>query len=170
MRRRLLVPLAVALIGSAWAHVPFFPAEGGAVAVAAPTVSKAYYVQSVPGTPWTFVVDPVERAVPVQVLVLDDDAGRAARFAATVDCGAGATAIRAVDVPFYEPFSRLDHRIVAAGALGPSAVACTLRVVQTAGSGVPATVVVGDEERFSFADVVGLLDLPRKLERWRTGR
>jgi hypothetical protein len=29
---------------------------------------------------------------------------------------------------------------------------------------------VGDEERFSFADVLGLLDLPRKLERWQAGR
>jgi len=169
MRRRLLAPLALALLGAAWAHVPFFPAAGEPVAVAAPAVSKAYYLQSVPGAPWTFRVDPVERAVPVQVLVLDDDAGRAARFAATVDCGTGPLPVRAVDVPFYEPFSRLAHRIVAAGALGPSEGICTLRVVQIEGAGVPATVVVGDEERFSFADVRGLLDLPRKLERWRTG-
>ena len=40
---------------------------------------------------------------------------------------------------------------------------------QTAGAGVPITVVVGDEERFSVADVIGLLDLPRKLERWQAG-
>jgi len=169
MHRRLLAPLALALLGAAWAHVPFFPAAGEPVAVAAPAVSKAYYVQTLPGEPWTFLVDPVDRAVPVQVLVLDDDAGRSARFAATVDCGAGPTPVRAVDVPFYEPFSRLDHRIVAAGALGPSDAVCVIRVVQTDGVGVPATVVVGDEERFSFADILGLLDLPRKLERWRTG-
>jgi hypothetical protein len=134
-----------------------------------PAVSKAYYVQSVPGEPWTFHVDPVDRAVPVQVLVLDDEAGRAARFTATVDCGAAAEPVRAVDVPFYEPFSRLHHRIVAAGGLGPSDAVCVLRVVQTAGGGVPITVVVGDEERFSVADVIGLLDLPRKLERWQAG-
>lgn len=169
MHRRLLASLAFALLGAAWAHVPFFPPAGEAVPVAAPEVSKAYYVQSVRGEPWTFHVDPVDRSVPVQVLVLDDEAGRAARFAATVDCGGGPDPVRTVDVPFYEPFSRLDHRIVAAGALGPSETVCVLRVVQTVGDGVPATVVVGDEERFSFADVLGLLDLPRKLERWRAG-
>lgn len=171
MRRRRLAPvaLALALLGTAWAHVPFFPAAGEPVPVAAPAVSKAYYVQAVRGEPWAFHVDPVDRAVPVQVLVLDDVPGRAARFAATVDCGAGPDPVRSVDVPFYEPFSRLHHRIVAAGALGPSDAVCVLRVVQTAGAGVPATVVVGDEERFGFSDVLGLLDLPRKLERWQAG-
>ena len=170
MRRLLLAPLALALLGTAWAHAPHFPAAGEPVPVAAPAVSKAYYVQSVPGEPWTFHVDAVDRAVPVQVLVLDDEAGRAARFAASVDCGAGPDPVRTVDVPFYEPFSRLHHRIVAAGALGPSDDVCVVTVVQIAGAGVPATVVVGDEERFSFADVVGLRDLPRKLERWQAGR
>lgn len=169
MHRRLLASLALALLGAAWAHVPFFPAAGEPVPVAAPAVSKAYYVQSVPSEPWTFHVDPVDRSVPVQVLVLDDEAGQAARFAATVDCGGGPDPVRTVDVPFYEPFSRLHHRIVAVGALGPSEVVCVVRVVQTAGDGVPTTVVVGDEERFSFADVLGLLDLPRKLERWQAG-
>lgn len=170
MRAALWLVVALAVVGTASAHVPYFPTPGTPVAVAEPQVSKAYYVRSVPGTPWTFVVDPVGRAVPVQVLVLDDDAGRAARFVARVDCGAGPETVRAVDVPFYEPFSRLHHRIVAAGALGPSAAACAVTVVQTAGAGVPATVVVGDEERFGFGDVLGLLDLPRRLDRWREGR
>ena len=169
MRRRTLALIALALIGTAGAHAPSFPDAGEPVSVAAPAVSKAYYVQSVPGEAWTFLVDPVERAVPVQVLVLDDDAGRSARFAATVDCGAGPDPVRTVDVAFYEPFSRLHHRIVAAGALGPSDAVCVVTVLQTGGGGVPATVVVGDEERFSFADVLGLLDLPRKLERWQAG-
>ncbi len=175
MRRRLLAPLALtllgmALVGTALAHVPFFPAVGEPVEVAAPTVSKAYYVQSIRGEPWTFRVEPVDRAVPVQVLVLDDDAGRAARFGASVDCGAGPAPVRTVDVAFYEPFSRLRHRILAARPLSPSEAVCVIRVWQTAGDGVPATVVVGDEERFVFADMLGLLDLPRKLERWQEGR
>ena len=174
MRRHFLAPVVLALVvfalvGAAWAHVPFFPAPGEPVPVAAPAVSKAYYVQAVPSEPWTFHVDPVARAVPVQLLVLDDEAGQTARFVATVDCGGGPDPIRTVDVPFYEPFSRLRHRIVAAGALGPSDALCVLRVVQTAGSGVPATVVVGDEERFSITDMLGLLDLPRKLDRWQAG-
>ena len=170
MHRRLLAPLALAMLGVALAHAPYFPAPGEPVHVAAPTVSKAYYVQAVPREPWTFEVDPVARAVPVQVLVLDDDAGRAARFEASVDCGEGAAPVRTTDVAFYEPFSRMHHRIVAAGALGPSERTCVVQVVQTAGAGVPITVVVGDEERFGIADVLGLLDLPRKLERWQTGR
>ena len=170
MRRHLLAPLVLAVLGVALAHAPHFPAPGEAVHVDAPTVSKAYYVQALPGAPWTFEVDPVARAVPVQVLVLDDDAGRAARFETSVDCGEGAAPVRTTDVAFYEPFSRMHHRIVAAGALGPSAGACVVRVVQTVGAGVPITVVIGDEERFSFTDVVGLLDLPRKLERWQAGR
>jgi hypothetical protein len=43
-------------------------------------------------------------------------------------------------------------------------------VVQTEGAGVPLTVSIGDEERFSFRDVLGLFDLPRRLDRWREGR
>ncbi len=169
MPRRLLALLTLALLASSWAHAPFFPEAGEPVPVAAPAVSKAFYVQSIPREPWTFHVDPIDRAVPVQVLVLDDDAGRAARFTATVDCGAGPEPVRTVDVAFFEPFSRLHHRVVAAGALGPSEAVCVVTVVQTGGGGVPTTVVIGDEERFSFADILGLLDLPRKLERWQAG-
>ena len=169
MPHRLLATLALALLGAAFAHVPFFPAGTDPVVVANPAVSKAYYLQGVPGTARAFHVAPVERSVPVQVLVLDDDAGRAAWFLAEVDCGEGAAPVRAVDVPFYEPFSRLEHRIVAAGALGPSTGICVVEVVQVGGAGVPYTVVVGDEERFGFGDILGLLDLPRRIARWRAG-
>ena len=164
-----LATLALALLGAAYAHVPYFPVGTAPIDVANPAVSKAYYLQGAPGRVHTFRVAPVDRSVPVQVLVLDDDAGRAARFLAEVDCGGGPAPVRVVDVPFYEPFSRLRHRIVAAGALGPSEAVCVLRVVQRAGSGVPTTVVVGDEERFSITDMLGLLDLPRKLDRWQAG-
>lgn len=170
MALRLLLLLVVAQLGWAAAHVPFFPEADVPVAVDEPAVSKAYYVHGAVGTVQTFVVAPVPRSIPLQVLVLDDAAGRAARFRAEVDCGEGATALRITDVAFYEPFSRLAHRIVAAGALGPSDVTCVLTVAQTRGEGVPYTVSIGDAERFGFADVLGLLDLRRKLTRWQEGR
>lgn len=170
MRRRVLPLLLLALVGWAAAHVPFFPEGDATVAVDEPEVSKAYYVHGAVGTVQTFIVAPVARSVPLQVLVLDDDAGRAARFRVEVDCGDGPTALRVTDVAFFEPFSRLAHRIVAAGALGPSATACVFTVAQTRGDGVPYTASIGDLERFGFADVLGLLDLRRKLTRWQEGR
>ena len=169
MPRFPLALLLLAWLAYAAAHVPQFPTGDGPIEVLEPEVSKAYYVQGVPGVTLTFVVAPTVRSVPVQVLVLDDDAGRAARFTAQVDCGAP-EALRVVDVPFYEPFSRIAHRIVAAGPLGPSGEPCRLSVMQTAGGAVPITVSVGDLERFTFADTLGLLDLGRKLDRWRAGR
>lgn len=173
MTGRLRAPAAlIALLawGSAVAHVPFFPTGGDAVVVEEPAVSKAYYVHGSIGTEQAFEIVAVDRSVPLQVLVLDDEAGRRARWRAELDCGAERVPLRAVDVPFYEPFSGLEHRIVAVGSLGPSDDTCELHIAQTAGAGVPYTVVVGDEERFRFTDVLGLLDLPRKLERWREGR
>jgi len=169
MQRSLVALAALLLLAHAVAHVPFFPVGEGPIDVPEPAVSKAYYVQGVPGATLTFVVAPTDRSVPVQVLVLDDAAGRAARFTTLVACGAP-EAVRVVDVPFYEPFSRIAHRIVAAGPLGPSAAPCLLTVAQIAGEAVPITVSVGDEERFTFADMIGMLDLGRKLDRWREGR
>ncbi len=162
--------IAVLWLGWAAAHVPVFPADDEGVLVEEPWVSKAYYVHGSVGSEQTFEIPPVDRTVPLQVLVLDDEAGRRARWRSELFCGDERVRLRDVDVPFYEPFSRLEHRVVAVGSLGPSERTCILHVGQTAAAGVPYTVVVGDEERFAFADVLGLLDLPRKLERWRSGR
>lgn len=168
MNRFLIILVSLLLVTHAAAHVPHFPVGEGPIDVPEPEVSKAYYLHRAPGVTWTFIVAPTERTVPVQLLVLDDDAGRAARFTAEVTC-VRPEALRVVNVAYYEPFSRIAHWIVAAGPLGPSAEPCLLRVTQTAGNAVPITVSIGDLERFTLADMFGMLDLGRKLDRWRAG-
>jgi hypothetical protein len=156
--------------GGVFAHVPIFPEGPGPFDVESPTVSKAYYLRSEPNGGHAFVVPPLERSIPVQLLVLDDDPGRRLAHRVTARCGETIRELRAVDVPFYEPFSRLEHRIRVADVIGPSEVACRLEVVQVAGPAGPYTLSIGDEERFGFADVLGLLTLEGRLDRWRLGR
>jgi hypothetical protein len=156
--------------GGVCAHVPIFPDGAGPFEVDAPTVSKAYYLRSERGAGHIFVVPPLERSIPVQLLVLDDDLGRTLAHRVTARCGDEARELRTVDVPFYEPFSRLAHRIRVADVIGPSAAVCRVEVTQVAGPAGPYTLSIGDEERFSFADVFGLLTLEWRLDRWRLGR
>jgi hypothetical protein len=169
MQRILMLLVALLLTAPVFAHVPHFPTGDEPIEVPEPEVSKAYYLQGTPGVTVTFIVAPSERRLPVQVLVLDDDAGRAAQFTAVVDCGTPEE-LRVMDLPYYEPFSRIAHRIVATGPLGPSVEPCRLTVTQIAGSGVPITVSIGDIERFTAADMLGMLTLGRSLDRWRAGR
>jgi hypothetical protein len=156
--------------GLVGAHVPLFPEGPGPFEVDAPAVSKAYYLRAERGGGHAFVVPPLERAISVQLLVLDDEVGHALAHRVTALCGGAARDLRAVDVPFYEPFSRLAHRIRVADAIGPSEVACRIEVTQVAGPAGPYTLSIGDEERFGFADVLGLLTLEWRLDRWRLGR
>jgi hypothetical protein len=155
--------------GVVGAHVPLFPEGAGPFEVDAPLVSKAYYLRAERGGGHAFDVPPLARAVPVQLLVLDDELGGELAHRVIVRCGEAARELRAVDVPFYEPFSRLAHRIRVADALGPSDAACRIEVTQVAGPPGPYTLSIGDEERFAFADVVGLLTLEWRLDRWRLG-
>ena len=157
----------VACTAWAGAHVPYFPPGDAPVDVRDPTLSKAYYLRSTPNAPHLFVVDPVERRIPVQLLVLDDPLGRSLAFEVRVTCGAEAETLGPVDVPFYEPFSQIDHRIVAAGGLGPSTTPCTVTVVQTEGPVGPYTFSIGDEERFGPSAMASMLTLRRDLRRWQ---
>ena len=167
---RHLLALAVwSLVAWGAAHVPFFPDDAGPFVVDAPTVSKAYYLRADRGTVHTFVVPPVERSIPLQLLVIDDDLGAALAHRVTLDCGDGSRALRAVDVAFFERFSGIAHRIRVADALGPTDGTCTIEVTQTAGPPGPYTLSLGDEERFSLRDVAGLLTLNQRLDRWRSG-
>ena len=152
------------------AHAPLFPEGPGPFEVDAPTVSKAYYLRTERGGGHAFVVPPLARAITVQLLVLDDEVGQALAHRVTARCGEAARELRTVDVPFYEPFSRLAHRIRVADAIGPSEVACRIEVTQVAGPAGPYTLSIGDEERFGFGDVLGLLTLEWRLDRWRLGR
>ncbi len=165
------VVMFVALVWAGWgaAHVPLFPTGPGPHEVEAPTVSKAYYLRSETGATQSFVVAPVARSIPLQLLVIDDGVGAALAHRVTLDCGDGELQLRAVDVAFFERFSGIAHRIRAVGAMGPTTTACTIAVTQTAGPPGPYTLSIGDEERFSLRDIAGLLTLNQRLERWRGG-
>jgi hypothetical protein len=170
MRSRTWLITLVLAWGAASAHVPIFPEGAGPFDVDAPTVSKAYYLRTGPDDGHAFFVPPLERAIPVQLLVLDDEPCETSVHRVTARCGGTTRELRAVDVPFYEPFSRLAHRVRVADVIGPSEAACRLEVTQVAGPAGPYTLSIGDEERFGFADVLGLLTLEWRLERWRLGR
>jgi hypothetical protein len=161
--------VALASSTAAAAHVPIFPAGDGPFVVDRPAESKAYYLHLQTGATHVFVVPPVGRPIPVQVLVLDDDRGRSTEHAARVDCGLGWRSLRIVDTPFFEPFSRTEHRYRVVDAIGPSEDECRVEVVQVSGPPAPYTFSIGDEERFSLGDLIGLLTLGERLERWREG-
>ncbi len=167
--RRLLALLALSLAAWGAAHVPFFPDDAGPFVVDTPTVSKAYYLRAARGTVHAFVVPPVERSIPLQLLVIDDDLGASLAHRVTLDCGDGPQELRAVDVPFFERFSGIAHRIRVADAMGPTDTTCTIEVTQTAGPPGPYTLSIGDEERFTLRDIAGLLTLNQRLDRWRGG-
>ena len=167
--RRVVMLVALAWAGWSAAHVPLFPTGPGPHEVEAPTVSKAYYLRSETGVTQSFVVAPVARSIPLQLLVIDDGVGADLAHRVTLDCGDGELELRAVDVAFFERFSGIAHRIRAVGAMGPTTTACTISVTQTAGPPGPYTLSIGDEERFSLRDIAGLLTLGQRLERWRSG-
>lgn len=166
--RTLLVVLAA---GFASAHVPVFPEGDGPFAVEAPTVSKAYYLRLETDSAHAFVVPPLPRTVPWQVLVVDDADGARLAHDVTFACADddGAPTVERLDLAYFEPFSQVEHRIRLRGTLGPSHDACTVTVRQAAGPPGPYTFVIGDEERFSAADLLGLIGLGRRLETWREG-
>jgi hypothetical protein len=173
MRRRASRPTGVLLgllaLSSALAHVPHFPAGDGPFAVDRPTISKAYYLHLAAGETHAFVVPPLVRAIPVQVLVLDDERGRAVAHRARVDCGDGWRALREADTAFYEPFSRIAHRYRVVDVIGPSEAPCRVEVSQVGGPPAPYTFSIGDEERFSVGDLFGLATLGSRLQAWREG-
>jgi hypothetical protein len=167
-------PQIVALLGllalsSAFGHVPLFPAGDGPFEVDLPTTSKAYYLHLAAGETHVFLVPPLDRTIPVQVLVIDDERGRSVAHRGRVDCGDGWRPLRDVDTPFYEPFSRIEHRYRIVDAIGPSDAPCRVSVTQVSGPPAPYTFSIGDEERFSVGDLFGLATLGSRLEAWREG-
>ncbi len=176
MRRRASRPLLVFLallvllaLSGALAHVPQFPAGDGPFDVDRPTISKAYYLHLALGETHVFLVPPLARTIPVQVLVLDDERGRAVAHRARVDCGDGWRSLQAFDTAFFEPFSRIEHRYRVVDAIGPSEGPCRVEVTQVEGPPAPYTFSIGDEERFSVGELLGLARLGSRLEAWREG-
>jgi hypothetical protein len=169
MRRITILVWLLVVARTALAHVPVFPEGEGPFDVDTPLVSKAYYLHLSVGARHAFTVPPLARAIPVQVLVLDDERGASLRHEARVDCGEGWRTLRAVDTPFFEPFSRTAHRYRVVDSIGPTATTCRIEVSQVEGPPGPYTFSIGDEERFSVGDLFGLLGLEARLRAWREG-
>ena len=166
---RLLPLLVVMLPSAALAHKPVFPDGGGPFEVDTPTVSKAYYLTLEAGERHTFVVPPLSRTVPIEVLVLDNELGRSLELVATASCGNTVSGLTRLDQPFYEPFSRLHHRYRVVDVLGPTEGPCRIEVRELEGRTAPYVFAVGDEERFGPGDMLGFLNLGRKLRAWQAG-
>lgn len=158
----------VLLSGLALAHKPQFPGSSPVV-VRGATVSQAFYIGLPVGETFVFEIAPLPRAVPVQVLVLDDEAGRALVPRALWRCGDESRILAQLDQPFVEAFSGLRLRYRVADSLDPTATPCRLEVWETHAAAGPLVVAIGDEERFDLGDLVGLLSLQGRLRAWQRG-
>lgn len=159
----------LALAGAVLGHQPRFPDGPGPYEVEKPQESQAFYLRIDPGGWQRFVLPPLPEPVPVQLLVIDDDAGRAMRLASRWLCNGRERALRRVDRSFYEPYTGLEMRYRMMDVLGPSGAPCELWVWDARGDGGPYVLAVGHEERFALADLLALLTLDRRLEAWRRG-
>lgn len=165
----LLVALLAAPAGAARAHQPFFPQGAGPYEVHDPVVSQAFYLQLPADGERVFLVDPIDRPVPIAVLVLDDEAGRAIHPRAQLSCGNVGRGLERVDTPFYESFSRMHMRYRVADSVGPTDGVCRVRLTDASGVGGPVTFAIGESESFSFTGFWTLLTLRDKLETWKRG-
>ena len=166
--KSLIILLSTLCFSCGFAHRPFFLEGSGPFDVTNPEVSKAYYLRMAEGETHSFVVEPLARAVPIQVLVLDNEQGRSLDFEATWTCEGETEVLREVDVYFHEPFSNLEHRYRVMDSRGPSSTPCILSVRERQGYTGPYTVSVGDEERFTVADIFGFFDWGSRLAQWQS--
>lgn len=168
--RLLAVLVGLTILSAAFAHDPSFPTGEGPFAVHRPTVSQAIYLRLAEGGEHVFVVDPIERQVPLQLLVLDDELGRTLELRATWTCAGGTRDLRPIDTPFYEAFSRMAMRYRVVDVVGPTTEPCTVTVREVGGRAGPYTLAIGEEERFSFGSIWTLLTLRDQLRWWQEGR
>ena len=159
--------IVLLLAASAMAHRPRFPTGAGPFEVVDPVVSQAFYLRLAPGERHRFVLPALDEAVPLQLLVLDDESGRALELRARLSCGADTRDLIAVDQPFFEEFTRMELRYRAVDAAGPTEGVCEVEVWERFGLAGSYVFSVGSEESFSFGDVLGLLNLRRSLAAWR---
>jgi hypothetical protein len=168
--RFLAVLAVIAMLSAGFAHDPSFPAGDGPFAVHRPTVSQAIYLRLPAGGEHVFVVDPIQRQVPLQLLVLDDELGRSLELLATWTCAGDTRELRRTDTPFYEAFSRMAMRYRVVDVVGPTTESCTVTVRELEGRAGPYTLAIGEEERFSFGSIWTLLTLRDQLRWWQEGR
>ena len=168
MRNSLLV-LFWLLLGAGFAHKPFFPDGSSPFELQElPTISQAYYVTLAANETHTFLLPPLPEAVPVEVLVLDDELGRGLELSAILICNSLRTKLPEVDIPFYEEFSKRHHRYRVRERIGPTENPCELTVHERNGVVAPYTFAIGAVESFGFADVAGFFSLGAKLKAWES--
>ncbi|MAZ53597.1 MAG: hypothetical protein CMO31_06235 [Trueperaceae bacterium] len=164
-----IVLFSLVLTALGWAHQPRFYEGVGPFEVEDPTISKAYYMTIYNGEIHTFIIPALERTIPVQVLVLDDELGRSLEMFATATCNAEKKQLSRVDQPFYEPYSKIEHRYRVVDAIGPTDGPCVIEIEELAKRAGPYVFSVGDEERFGINDILGMVNLGRKLNAWKAG-
>ena len=166
----LLLCLVLLCLGLSFAHKPFFPEAGEPIRIDKPIISQAHYLQFEKGSSQTFIIPVLEQPVPIEVLVLDNDLGRSLVPQAIWVCEGESKVLSQVDQPFYEGFSKLQHRYKVADSVGPTASICEVRISEASGQTGPYTFAIGIEERFEFGDMLGFFSLAEKLERWQNGQ
>ena len=153
-----------------FAHKPRFPEGDGPFEVVEPSMSQAFYLYLGEGEKHSFVVPPLGRLEPLELLVLDNELGQSLDFKMEWRCGdVVKTDLRYLDEPFREEFSGMNHRYHVVDAVGPTEEACTATIWENTGKAGPYTFAIGKEERFGFLDIGIFFTLGTELRTWMDG-
>ncbi len=165
-----LLVLSLVALTFAVAHKPRFPQGDGPFEVVEPSMSQAFYLYLNEGEKHSFVVPPLAKLEPLELLVLDNELGQSLDFKMEWRCGdVVRTDLRYLDEPFREEFSGMNHRYRVVDAVGPTEAACTATVWERTGKAGPYTFAIGKEERFGFADLGIFITLGTELRTWMDG-
>lgn len=156
-----------------FAHKPRFPEGDGPFEVVEPSMAQAVYLYLGEGEIHQFVVPPLERLEPLELLVLDNELGQSLDFKMEWRCryqaGDEIKPLRYLDEPFHEPYSGMNHRYRVVDAVGPTEQTCTATVWENTGRAGPYTFAIGRDERFGFEDMGLLFTLGSDLKTWMDG-
>ena len=165
--------LLLTLTTLTFAHKPRFPEGDGPFEVVEPDMSQAFYLFLGEGEVHQFVVPPLGRLEPIQLLVLDNELGQSLDFKMEWRCGTQNDAelklLRYLDEPFHEPFSDMNHRYRIVDAVGPTEENCTATVWENTGKAGPYTFSIGKDERFGIFDMGLFFTLGTDLQTWMNG-
>ena len=172
-----LIALSLYALTFAIAHKPRFPEGDGPFEVIEPSMSQAFYLFMEEGEKHSFVVPPLERLEPIQLLVLDNELGQSLDFKMEWRCNtengiesdAELKPLRYLDEAFHEPFSGMNHRYRVVDAVGPTEQSCTATIWENTGKSGPYTFAIGEDERFGFLDMGLFFTLGTDLQTWMNG-
>ncbi len=174
---KILAAFLIMSVMLSFAHKPRFPEGDGPFEVVEPDMSQAFYLYLGEGERHSFVVPPLGRLEPLELLVLDNELGQSLDFKMEWRCASQSgdqsdtelKDLRYLDEPFHEPFSGMNHRYRVVDAVGPTEEPCTATVWEATGREGPYTFAIGKEERFGFADVGIFFTLGTELRTWMDG-